>query len=229
MQAELSAFLAAEDLDELLAARLQITSIDRAESAALSAIVQGWVDRQAVANLLMYPDVIPAPDRLPALLKALNDEETEYFVLAAVVGLQSLGEQDLPEGAGEAIATRLLELLHHPSPTIASRASVTLARYAPRVDVEDLLEALEDTDADETVRHNLLVMALSEVSPGNLRGLVQAKIAEGSLAPEVGDYVDEKLAEAGVDANGNLAGAAELIDTDLGAAILAPIPNFNAW
>src|SRR5436190_8108267 len=176
MRAELQEFLAAEDLDALLAARMAITAIGKSEAAELSQIVANWTNPQAVANLLMYPEVIPAPDRLGAVLKGLNAADGEYAVLAAVVGLPRLGEEDVPEKDRSAIAARLVHLIQTGSGPIATRAAQTLATYVEYADLDELVSCL--SHPDEAVRHNVLVAALQALGPRDLMSAVRRLIGE---------------------------------------------------
>lgn len=81
-----------EDLDDLLWARQRLGRVSKRDSHAAVSVLERWADRQAVANVLFYPDLLPRTVRMPFLMKAL--EETEFpYTLAAVVGLQNLTDE----------------------------------------------------------------------------------------------------------------------------------------
>ena len=225
MRAELRSFLDAEDLDALLSARMQISVLDRVDSQELSAIVRRWTDKQAIANLLMYPEVIPASDRIYALLKGLDEDETEYLVLAAVVGLQNLADDAIPEQERKVVARKLLSTLSHPSETIASRVTVTVANYIEHLDHRDLLAFLGHPDG--TVKHNILVALLPLVGREHIKDLVRAKIDEAVLPPETADFVDRELAV--IDGAPRLPGDDPLLGTPLSVPLLSYIPNYRDW
>ena len=227
MRAELQEFLAAEDLDALLAARMAITAIGKSEAAELSQIVANWTNPQAVANLLMYPEVIPAPDRLGAVLKGLNAADGEYAVLAAVVGLPRLGEEDVPEKDRSAIAARLVHLIQTGSGPIATRAAQTLATYVEYADLDELVSCL--SHPDEAVRHNVLVAALQVLGPRDLMSAVQRLVGEGRLAPPIADQVAAQLTRAGIDPDAEDVDAEQLRRSRLGLPLLGHIPNLQDW
>ena len=68
----LKRFLIARDLDELQAARMEISEITRADADSLAAYVSSGGDTQGLANLLMYPEVIPEQLRISTVVAALQ-------------------------------------------------------------------------------------------------------------------------------------------------------------
>ena len=227
MQAALSSFLAAADLDELQAARQAIRTIDRQEAAALSGIVQAWSDTQAVANLLMYPEVMPAPHRLAALLHGLDETVNEYLVLAAVVGLQRIPDDDLPDEARPQIAARLAHLIRTRDDVIASRASVTISHYADDIDPEALLALI--AHADDAVRHNLLVALLTLIDLKDIERLLETNVASGVLDQQAAARIREKFAQAGIDLQDAALNDEQLLGTALSLPVLTYIPNYDEW
>jgi hypothetical protein len=93
MSRELEAFLTAEDLDDLLGARHRLGRVGKRDSQAAVAVLEQWADRQAVANLLFYPDLLPRSLRMRFLMKGLDETEVPYYQLAAVMGLQTLASE----------------------------------------------------------------------------------------------------------------------------------------
>jgi hypothetical protein len=59
MEASLESFVQATDLDDLLVAHHQLTRINKEDAAALHEIIISGTDRQAIANMLMYPRSYP--------------------------------------------------------------------------------------------------------------------------------------------------------------------------
>src|SRR5215216_6035392 len=86
----------------------------RDSEAALS-VLEEWTDQQAVAKVLLYPDLLPQPHRLRFLLKALGEMDFPYYTLAAIVGLQSIEQEEIEResGAREEIKERLFALIDH--------------------------------------------------------------------------------------------------------------------
>jgi hypothetical protein len=56
-------------------------------------VVETWTDRQGVANILFYPDLLPPSTQLRFLKKGLEETEFPYYALAAVLGLQTVTER----------------------------------------------------------------------------------------------------------------------------------------
>ncbi|MHA2069117.1 MAG: hypothetical protein ACXABY_32555, partial [Candidatus Thorarchaeota archaeon] len=83
MTPELRAFLFATDLDDLMSARANLSDMDYEDTEELLRILQKWEDTQAVANILMYPDLMPEGMRLHYILKGLHENRVIYFALAA--------------------------------------------------------------------------------------------------------------------------------------------------
>jgi hypothetical protein len=120
---ELERFLTATDLDDLQEARGEIKVISREAAAALTELVTAWDDEQALANLLMYPEVIPAPQRVFALLRALMTAPTHYLLLASLVGLRRV---EMPREHRLAVSQRLRDLAGGEPGTVADLAATTL-------------------------------------------------------------------------------------------------------
>jgi hypothetical protein len=217
----LERFLTASDLAELRAARVAISSIDGDEARALHAIVAAWRDEQAVANLLMYPELLPEDDRTPALAEGLSGVHGDYPVLAAAVGLAAwvAGDEDAP-----AIAERLLALVDDPTTplAIAVRAAVALGAYSEHVAPTDLVGALGHRH--EAVRHNVLAAALTGWGAVETLDAVDAAAAAGLLADDVADQARRVLVDAGLSELDE-----PLDDGHLVEPLLVPIPDLVAW
>jgi hypothetical protein len=109
MSPELEAFLAAEDLDEVLNARGKIAALAADDEATVRAVLAEWRNPQAVSNLLLHSTLIPEDIRLPTLFRGLYERRVVYYVLAAVVGLQSLDAAGIADGDRQRVLTDLLE------------------------------------------------------------------------------------------------------------------------
>src|SRR5687768_13183400 len=90
LMATLDEFLKAVDLDHLLKVRHGLGQVSSEESERISLIVSEWRDGQAISNLLFYPRLIPATQRWEALDRALDENGHGYYIIAALVGLQSV-------------------------------------------------------------------------------------------------------------------------------------------
>jgi uncharacterized protein DUF7010 len=140
--ARLDALLNATDLDELLRLRHEIPALTPEESDRVAAVIREWRDRQAVSNLLFYPELIPAGIRFEALDRALHSSEDPYVALAASVGLQRVAPDDVPSEKREAWILTLLTHAGSTSPVLARRASMTLGSWSRRATDTDVLQRL---------------------------------------------------------------------------------------
>jgi hypothetical protein len=126
-------------------------------------VIQDWRDRQAVANLLFHPDVMPASVRFEALDRALHSCDIPYFILAATVGLQGVPFAEIPSDKRAAWIQRLLGLVQSTWKAQAGRASVTLASWLEGAAASDILAALVSLYPvpDEGASRNIVAMVLA--------------------------------------------------------------------
>jgi hypothetical protein len=150
MNAELKIFLAAEDLDDVEDARHKIKSLSAKDEAAIRTILQEWKEPQAVSNLLMHPDLIPKDLRGTALLRGLDEQRVDYYVVAAIGGLD--GARFSSEDQ-KWVARRLLVILGETKDVRAQQASLMLGRFVSVADAWQVIAAMNHPD--RTVRHNL--------------------------------------------------------------------------
>ena len=153
MSPQLDAFLAAEDLDELLNARQNISALDAEDAGIVRSVLHQWQNPQAVSNLLLHPTLIPDDARLQALLQGLSERKVAYYVLAAVVGLQGINAADLANADRERLVVDLLALIRDTNGILAQRASVSFQGLANEADVPQVFGLMGH--ADNTVQHNL--------------------------------------------------------------------------
>ena len=160
----LEAFLKARDLDELLRVRRDISSLTSEEASRVASLVRDWTDRQAVANLLFYPDLIPATLRFEALNRALHSTDIPYLVLAATVGLQQIVLDEIPADRRAAWVQALLRFVQSKSNVLAGRASVTLYSWIHSPMAPDILPELLSLYPvpDEGACRNIVAAVLTE-------------------------------------------------------------------
>jgi hypothetical protein len=228
MQPPLQSFLLSEELDELASLRDEITSIDRAEAAELSRVVSAWSDPQAIANLLMYPELIPEPDRLPSLMRGLATGANDYLALAAVVGLQRIDDDEIPTGARADIARQLVLLIEQSSiaPTPA-RATLTIGPFAQDLDPATLLRLLDHPDP--AVRHNLLSALLDSFGVARVVATADGEVAAGRLSPEIAMLLRESLRQAGLDPASSDIDDEQVLESPLAVPLLSYVPNYRDW
>jgi hypothetical protein len=230
VNAALQVFLDARDLDTLADAHESLSSLDAADTAAVRQVLHQWRDPQAVANLLMYPALIPEAERAAAVLRGLDETRWPYLALAAIVGLREFDVEALPPPQRAAVLDRLLARAAADQGVIAERASAFLAerlwhfdaRYAPPVVA--LL-----AHPSPTVQHNALVALVPLLGLANLRAVLAQAVADGTLSASAQAAAQRKLAQvhgfAATDADD---GSADDLGT-LSAPLLAYIPNLDDW
>src|SRR5262245_48765771 len=167
---QLRAFLTTEDLDDLLNARQAIKALDAADTAAVRSVLEQWHPPQAVANLLIHPDLVPEDVRLAALFRGLDDQKTPYLGLAAIVGLG--GEEKLSAEDRKRVAARLLTVIRVTGDVRAERASVTLMSHAREADAPQLIALLGHSN--KTVRHNLWAWLFHAFKDGEVEPVAAA-------------------------------------------------------
>jgi len=211
--ATLKRFLSARDLDELQAARMEISEITRADADRLAAFATGEGDTQVLANLLMYPEVIPERLRIATVVAALQGDPSDYLLLAAVVGA---GRMEFGEDHGPYVAERLLELSAYAGPPVSIRAAHSFGKVARFHDVRVAVARLGDLRPTE--RHNILAGLVNEFGIGEIRHAL-ALCRELSLM-DTGDI--DAIEQA-------LANGENYPQSNLPIPLLTYIPNLDEW
>lgn len=188
---ELEAFLFAQDLDELLAARQAIQAADADDAAVIRAVLREWRNPQSVSNLLFHPSLIPADIRVATLLRGLRQREVMYYVLAATVGLGGM-VPELSAGERAQVSSALLDLLDNSTGVLAQRASVTLSGVAGREDAPRIFSMV--VHPDDTVRHNLRAWLFRTFEKPGVEAFAEAA-RQSELDAETQDALAREFAE----------------------------------
>lgn len=164
MPGPIDVFLTAIDLDELSDAGEALPRLPD-DTGHAAAAIESWSDVQAVANLLMYPAVLPEQLRVDALLRGLRGDG--YLRLAATVGVGDLPADELPDDVRRELLDALLDVVASDAGPAGVRAS---AQVGPLLHTDDV-ELLEDLAAHpvDAVRHNLRQAALGVTTPDERR------------------------------------------------------------
>ena len=236
MTATLHEFLAARDLDELLAYREQLADLDRADRDSIRAVLEAWSDPQAVANLLMNLDLIPDDQRFRYIQRGLEEPAGSYLTLATIVGLSRLGIERFAQAEQAALVERLIAAIAQNTGPIADQASSLLASYITEnvmvlplhVQYEAKLVPLLDHPSD-AVKHNILVALIPVVGLENLRRFLDEAVTAGHLSRDARQYVEGRLGEIDGLAPDNTVNMAQLDLHGLALPLLAYIPNLSDW
>lgn len=192
MSPELEAFLAAEDLDELLRAQQKITSLDAEDTAVVRSILQWWQNPQAVSNLLVHPTCIPEDIRLASLFRGLDERRVVYYVLAAVVGFQSIDSAGMTAEDRSRIVESLLAVIRKNSGILAQRASVSIQQFMAEENAPRVFGLW--AHPDETVWHNLRAWLFHTFQSRGVEAFVAA-IRQSGLSEEAQQRLIEDFTE----------------------------------
>ncbi len=122
MSPELEVFLAAEDLDEVLDAHRKIAILDEDDGTVVRTVLAQWRNPQAVSNLLMHPTLIPEDIRLAMLFHGMYEQKVTYYVLAAVIGFQSIDLGGIKNSDRQHVLSDLLAVMRDTTDILAQRA-----------------------------------------------------------------------------------------------------------
>jgi hypothetical protein len=192
MSPRLEAFLAAEDLDQLLDAKQDLGSLNAEDTAAVRAILQRWRVPQAVSNLLFHPDLIPEEIRLDTLFRGLAESQVGYYILAAVVGFQGIDPNQISEEERNRVATALWEIIAQTADVRAQRASASIHFFATEPHAPAIFSLL--SHSDKTVRHNLRAWLFDTFRDRGVEAFAAAARASG-ISEELRQQVVAEFAE----------------------------------
>lgn len=188
---------------------------DSAAQTRLQSVISVWSDRQAVANLLMYADLIPADLRVGALIRGLTSRSDGYLQLAAAVGVGSVGSLCAEDRT--ALSDALLDLVAVDTGPAAVRAAAEISALLDPARAPLLVALLRHPDP--TVRHNLtvaLTRALGDRSLADLLGDSLVVSAEDAVA------ATQILTDDGIDINRPASSIRMLVG-------LPYLPNLRQW
>lgn len=190
-------FLAASDLGQLARSRAEFDPATLAldDRLEIEAVLHDWDDVQAVANLLMYPELIAADERMAQLRRALADEHT-YIQLAATVAIIEIDRAEFGEDARYDLVQQLLAAIAGDRGVLADRASYSLIALLTPTDGPEVVAQLDHPSA--TVRRNLVQGMLGLVGPSGIKSLVDEP---GFVEPDVQAAIRVRLRDDGVDLN----------------------------
>lgn len=192
MSPELEIFLGAEDLDDLLHARQSISALDAEDVVAIRSIIHEWQNPQAVSNLLFHPTLIPEDLRLASLFRGLSERSIGYYVLAAIVGLQSIDTARVTDEERRRISDKLLEVIRETRGIIAQRASVSIQRFLTEDDAPQIFALW--VHPDDTTWYNLRAWLFRTFQTRGTEAFAEAAgqsgLAEETQRRLVGDFAE---------------------------------------
>jgi hypothetical protein len=160
-------------------------------TAEVQYVLDAWDDQQAVANVLMYPDVIAGPLRVPTLVRGLEDEG--YLQVAAAVGAGRLPAA-IAEEDRVALVDALLDLVAGQGGLAAVHAADALGRLAQDGDAAEIVVLLGHPDDDVRVRLQTATIDLLGAA-----GLDRLLDDRDLVQPDDAELARDQLADDGVD------------------------------
>jgi hypothetical protein len=202
MSPALERFLAVEDLDELIKARREIEALDPDDRLAIQAILEQWQNPQAVSNLLLHADLIPEEFRLASLFRGICERKVAYYVLAAIVGFQSVNPSELTFEDRERATTELWNMIAQSEDILAERASVSLRGFATIADATPMFALLDHSNT--AVKHNLRAWLFSTFKDLGLEQFTDAARESGigedlqrQMVAEFAEFISVPLPQQG--------------------------------
>ena len=157
--ARIAGFLKITDLEILEHTYKNLAPLGRQDVELINRTLASWHNQQAIANLLFHPALISEKIRQDVILKALDESEMPYLVLAAVVGLESLDVRRVDQGWRTQVYRRLIQIMQDHEDVIAARASVTVWEFAGDDDYGELLRVypVKDSIANRNIMAFVLI------------------------------------------------------------------------
>jgi hypothetical protein len=226
MENTLKTFLEINDLDLLWEARANISLIDSQDEAEIINILDEGKNLQAVANLLMYPELIPERKRFDYIIAGLQNTNFPYVVLVSIVGLQGLSIETLSVETKTWIIKHIISLIRENTGIIAERASVLIADSLWQLDeisASQIIDLLDHTN--EVVRHNTLVALIPLVGLENIRAFIDSAVQQQRLSQTGKLMAEEKLSNIVGFTQDNKVDSSKFDLGSLSSALLTYIPN----
>lgn len=207
-------FLAATTPADARAAHDTLIPPDEDTVGAVQHTLDAWDDPQAVANALMFPDLIAQPLRVPSLVRGLEDEG--YLQVAAAVGASRL-PTPVAEEDRVALVDALLDLIAGQGGLAAVHAAAALGSlvHSGLVHEDDAVEIVVLlVHPDDDVRSRVQTAMIALLGGEGLDRLLDDR---DLVRPDDAEIARDQLAEDGVD----LAAAAPALTADVALPSLA--------
>lgn len=228
MNSTLERFLRANDLDSLLSDSNILTELNAEDIKIIGDILQNGTDKQAIANLLMYPNLIPQDIRFECVFNSLQKPNYSYFLLAAIVGLDKLEFTSVEQQV--TIFNQLISIIENNDGVIGDRASNFLS--------SNLIFFHEDYSArivhlldhpSNVVRHNILSVLIPLIGLENIRSFMDNAVKSNQISETAHLYVERRLSEIKGFSEDNTVDGSILDLGTLSLPLLSYIPNLKDW
>lgn len=190
MNAKLKSFLEAKDLDVLQLTKDKLGKLEEKDIMLIGSILTKWEPSLALSNLLFSPSILPLDLQNKAILKGIGDQQNQYIVLAAIVGLQELNPQNFSDEEREMIVNSLLDIIKKYQNALADRASVSILPFLDEGKIGKVISLLSNTS--KTVRHNLLGWLFQIVAHGSYAEF-RGKLGQKRVPPKIRKKIEKEL------------------------------------
>lgn len=221
-------FLTTCDLDELLDVRESVNDLSQEDQIYILNILQEWKNIQAIANLLMYPTLIPESERIGYILKGLREDKYKYLVLASVVGINELDIESLSPALSTEIVNQIIVTTKIETNIIAERASIFLANRLWHFGDSYKSQIVQLLDhSSDVVKHNILVALIPLVGLINIRHFLKRSHSHGLLTEAGWLFAEQKISKISGFSKENIVDIKNLDLGMLSSPVLAYIPNLD--
>jgi len=228
MKKSIKTFLETRDLDDLLESRANISELDREDEAEILKILKEWTNIQTIANLLMYPNLIPESERINYVLKALQEANHKYLILASVVGINELDIESLTPILSTEIINQIIVIAKIEMDIIAERASIFLATRLWHFGDSYKSQIVQLLDhSSDVVKHNILVALIPLVGLKNIRPFLKRSVGHGLLTEAGQLFAEQKISRISGFSKDNIVDMKQLNLGILSIPLLAYIPNLD--
>ena len=163
---ELNEFLAAKDLDDLLRLSSVVKNLSEKDNQFVRKILKDWNGKQAISNLLFYPNIIPSDIRAKVLVRGLNEQKTIYYNLAAIVGVQNYQYFSTANEDTNWLKMKLFQFVKDTEDIRAMRATSALQNKITKEDLPKIIEC--GSNNYEGIRTNLIAMIVQLYGKENI-------------------------------------------------------------
>lgn len=168
-------FLEIDNVNDLRRERESLSQLTDDDYFVINNVIEKWDDRQAIANILLFPDIIEKSDRWNTIQKGLESYSEPYYILTAVCGIKRV-KSNIPSQYREKYIAQLLRFCDTKTQTLAIQSSITLTHLLHQ-DEHYLLPQAYPVFND-IVNDNILVFLVENYDEKQLKQLLKnAKIS----------------------------------------------------
>jgi hypothetical protein len=190
MREKLKSFLEAKNLDVLQLNKERLGELKEEDTVLIRSILKKREPSLALSNLLFNPSILPSDLQNDAILRGIGDEQNQYIVLAATVGLQELNPQQFSDKEREIVVNSLLNIIKRYQNVLADRASISVLPFLNQGDEGNVITLFSEISG--ITLHNLLGW-LYQTAAHSSYAKLREKIAQEKLPMATRKEIEKKL------------------------------------